>query len=317
MAEALLWVCVTACAAALAYAVVSPVQCSASELCQHAEARMLLGFSQSTLYALGGFVMHDALSHLMVRLSNRAVAHIVPNIRTWFLSTELVCSMFIVLCLEHLILAKSTRAWYAHISDASLPVYTVVYVEWLFNVPILLTLTGTCALGIPLQQIRRPILVTNLYIVLSWAAHFISHQGLRWGVVCGAFGMYAHASRDMLRWRTEFDRRAPLDAAHRVLKQILPAALVIVFGLYGAIYLFSFTQRISAQTERWWYLTLDICTKMAMSMCITVIRFGEIFDFLLESVIQTHIPFQRQHCSLEEALSQIDPDIILSRVLSD
>ena len=52
--------------------------------------------------------------------------------------------------------------------------------EWGINVPILLILSGYCSLGRPLREVSRPLVVTNIYVILCWAAAATSSGLLKW-----------------------------------------------------------------------------------------------------------------------------------------
>ena len=318
MAEFVLWAASTCCMVAVAFFAVRPTQCAASPGCRIANEDVPVQFSVYAVSTLGVLLLRDALEHLVVWMSNLPAADLVPNIQSWFLSTKLVCAMFAGLWLLHFAFIVSKTAWYAHVATSSLnlgrPVYTIIYAEWLFNVPILLTLAGTCALDVPLKDVRRPALLTNFYITLSWAAHFTTNERLRWLLVFTVFLAYATASLDMCRWIERYLKTAATDAPHRLLKAALAAMLVGVFGIYGAVYLASLNDAVSPADERLWYMTMDLCVKIAVSIIFTVIRAGEVFDTLVEMLIQTHIPFERQYCALQDGLAQIPPDRYLARL---
>ena len=44
------------------------------------------------------------------------------------------------------------------------------YMEWGINVPIMLILSGYCTLGRSLHEVSRPLVVTNIYVILCWVA---------------------------------------------------------------------------------------------------------------------------------------------------
>ena len=54
------------------------------------------------------------------------------------------------------------------------------YFEWGINVPILFILSGYCSLGRPLHEVSRPLIVTNIYVIFSWAAAASTSGLLKW-----------------------------------------------------------------------------------------------------------------------------------------
>ena len=91
---------------------------------------------------------------------------------------------------ENMVFFIGHKTWFAHAASVGredldgLPVYTVFYAEWLINVPILLILAGTCALGRPGPEVAEPLVITNVYMVFAWSANFIPSVPMRYTVVC-------------------------------------------------------------------------------------------------------------------------------------
>ena len=54
------------------------------------------------------------------------------------------------------------------------------YLEWGINVPILFILSGYCSLGRPLQEVSRPLIVTNIYVIMCWAAAASTYGLQKW-----------------------------------------------------------------------------------------------------------------------------------------
>ena len=97
--------------------------------------------------------------------------------------------------------------------------------EWLINVPILhlvrlwdplwqprLVLAGCCALNRSVEEVSKPLVVTNIYIIFAWMAHFISDFTIRWSLVSVTFLMYAWASKDMVAWAQAYTSNAEAEA---------------------------------------------------------------------------------------------------------
>ncbi|CAE7947545.1 mask, partial [Symbiodinium sp. KB8] len=104
---------------------------------------------------------------------------LINGLDNTFMPPVLLCVTLFVLVLENLVFVCSTSPWAVTASAGGEPVYTSIYCEWLVNVPILLVLAGNCALDRPSGEISRPLLVTNIYIVFAWTAHFIPSPFLR------------------------------------------------------------------------------------------------------------------------------------------
>ena len=111
--------------------------------------------------------------------------------------------------------------------------------EWTANMPILFMLAGYCGLGRPLREISRPLLLTNTYITLCWAAALTSSASLKWILILASLAMYALSSRLMFQWCLDFEKTAPKDLPGRSLRPLLSCGLILHFFLYGLVYLAS------------------------------------------------------------------------------
>jgi len=152
------------------------------------------------------------------------------------------------------------------------PVYTLRCVEWLLTVPMLLLLTGCCALGRPLAEAVRPIAITNAYITASWVALFAKQTAVRVGLLVCTFGGYGLASCDMLRWVSAFLHTAPPDMPCRWLRISSVLLLIAVFGLYGVVYLLALAGVIDVHQELLLYTCFGFATKVVVSLIFTAIR---------------------------------------------
>ena len=111
--------------------------------------------------------------------------------------------------------------------------------EWTANMPIVFMLAGYCGLGRPLCEISRPLLLTNTYIILCWAATLTSSASLKWILILGSLAMYAFSSSLMFNWGLDFEKVAPKDLPGRGLRPLLSCGLILHFFLYGLVYLAS------------------------------------------------------------------------------
>lgn len=130
--------------------------------------------------ALSRYVVCSLLTALVLEIaalrltwkSARPLVGMVRGIEHTFVPPLLLCVSFFVLILENMFIGA---LWLVHAAAPGVgnvsgrPVYSAIYAEWLINVPILLVLAGTCALGRPLSDVSRPLVVTNLYIILARA----------------------------------------------------------------------------------------------------------------------------------------------------
>jgi len=227
---------------------------------------------------------------------------LLPGIRSVFLPSMLLCTTFAVLLAENTVLYVgwgSEFLFHASAGHEGEPgrdrlVATVIYVEWLINVPILLVLAGKCALGRTMAQIIGPIVWTNVYILLAWGAHFVQDTNLRWGVIAVSFGLYGWVSYDMAQWAIEFRRSAPRGAPTRILRPCLTIALILLFGIYGVVYLAEGLGFVASFQERTFYMTMNIFSKLAMSLAFAGIKTGAYHDMLVGMLVNANLPFQRQ-----------------------
>ena len=198
------WVLVTALTLCLCYALARPVLCSDIEKCQlhHDDAADLIPYSRYIASALSAVLLHELVSVILTHRTAKKAIHLIPNIRESLLPSALLCTTFAVLLAENAAFLIGDTAWFAHaasVGDADLdglPVYSVFYAEWLINVPILLILAGTCALGRPAPEVSEPLVITNVYMILAWCANFISSTPVRYCVVCVPWLLLAVSFRE-------------------------------------------------------------------------------------------------------------------------
>ncbi|CAL1172347.1 unnamed protein product, partial [Cladocopium goreaui] len=155
------------------------------------------------------------------------------------------------------------------------PVYTMQYFEWGINVPILFILSGYCSLGRPLHEVSRPLIVTNIYVIFSWAAAASTSGLLKWMLVFVAFALFGWASADMLAWVDKFERSAPQDLPSRNIRPWLSNGLIIELLLYGVVYMSSMLGLIDAHTERKGFFVLTFGSKIAYCAAFVFIRADE------------------------------------------
>jgi len=250
-------------------------------------------------YALAGLstvFLHEVMSIWLAYRSSKPLATLIDGLMPVFLPSYLLCSTFFVLILENWLLPIP---WLTHsaVQGNGTPVYTVIYLEWLINVPILIVLGCYCALGRSLHSVAGPVVITNMYIILAWSAHFIFDARLRWTAISLSFSMYGWASYYMGKWAIEFRRNASITTPGRNLKPALVVALNVTFGIYGCVYLAKSTGKIASEMERMLYTIMNIGSKLGMSVAFAGIRTSAYNDMLVSLLVNTHIPFRRQSAS--------------------
>lgn len=273
---------------------------------------------------LGTLLLHECVSCWMTHRSAKKAMGLIKGIKGWLLPSQLLCVTFIVLFIQHMIFINIAQTWFAHATPAGvrgnskdLPVYTINFIEWLINVPILLVAAGKCALDQPMEALTRPIVVTNTYIIFSWVAFFLTDPTLKWGLVVLSFLMYGWASYDMYQWVIDFRIAESADAPSRALKQWLAVGLIIIFGIYGVVYLLSLLNLISPFEERVAYMFMGLSSKLGMSMAFAGIRSSETVDLLITMLIQTNIPFRRQHNAALEKVSELRYASLMAKAQED
>lgn len=302
----LMWIGVTVASAGFAWHAMRP------QPCQHvAGCGALLDETSGVLnnYAFCGLAtvfLHELASLVLNYRTARPLRDLIDDVMETFKPSVLLCTTFAVLLLENLVLMGGPSAALIHSASALRgeghlrPVYTIIYMEWLINVPLLIILAGHCALGRSMAQISGVLLVTNVYIVIAWASYFIPGYELRWVAVLVSFLMYGWASKEMARWALEFRRSAPPGAHSRGLRPFVTLALIIVFGIYGALFLCSMLGKLTTAEEKAWYTSLNIGVKLSMSMGFAGIRSAQYHELLVEMIVNTHLPFQRQVADLAD-----------------
>lgn len=258
--------------------------------------------TQLNCYAIVGlstaFILELVSLHFSYE-SAKPVLGLVNGLDNTFVPPVLLCVTLFVLILENMVFAFSDSPWFAAASAAGMPVYTSIYVEWLINVPILLVLAGSCALHRTVREVKRPLIITNVYIVFAWTAHFVLNYNLRWLLVCVTFVMYGVASKDMVAWAQAYKSEIDPDVSGIHLRQASTFGLIAFFGLYGVVYLSRLTGVLDHYQERVWYLCMNITTKLIMLMLFGGIRSSRYHDLIVNMLVNTHFSFRRQVAVLD------------------
>eukprot|EP00930_Biecheleria_cincta_P075105 TRINITY_DN6229_c0_g1_i3.p1 TRINITY_DN6229_c0_g1~~TRINITY_DN6229_c0_g1_i3.p1 ORF type:complete len:374 (-),score=42.43 TRINITY_DN6229_c0_g1_i3:111-1232(-) len=297
------WVSITVAVAIIFAAVVQPIGCHSDSKCQRiAKDEAPLIYNQCAAFALGAFLVHEVASLCLTwKLAQQAI-DVIHNIRDFMIPGVFLCVTFAILVIENVAHMNSTK-WHAHVARGatyldSEPVYTVFYIEWLINVPILLILAGRYALSRPLDEVARPLVVTNVYIIFAWAGYFIQDTAARVIVVAIAFILYFFASADMFFWvRKFYDGSSAAELGY--LRPFLTISLIVIFGLYGIVYLCRLCGVVSGSSEWLFFLVMNASTKLLASIAFAGIRSAEYHSLLLEMVANTNTVFQRSLTAAE------------------
>eukprot|EP00435_Cladocopium_sp_Y103_P054736 s613_g17.t3 len=188
-----------------------------------------------------------------------------------FLAQYLLCMLLSSLTSFETYLASTSMPLVHVVQNAVVPVYTVRYIEWLVDVPLLMTLTCCGALGRPLSQALGPIVATNCYIIVSWAALFLEDACVRNTVITATFVAYAWASERMIQWVRDFLRESQ-DVPCRNTRVASVILLIVVFGIYGIIYLAGVAGLISFEMEHLGYTFMGFSCKVTLSILFASIR---------------------------------------------
>jgi len=150
------------------------------------------------------------------------------------------------------------------------PVFTGRYLEWIVSVPLLQIIAGQAGLERPFAEVINPIVVTFVYIVFAWLALIVQSSFTRWVLVGLTFAGYGWASTGMLRWALVFRRSAPEGYPNKGLRIFLLVSQVVVFGLYGLVFLLGIPLGVlDIFQEEACYTFLSVTTKAATSICLS------------------------------------------------
>eukprot|EP00928_Gymnodinium_smaydae_P083079 TRINITY_DN6634_c0_g1_i2.p1 TRINITY_DN6634_c0_g1~~TRINITY_DN6634_c0_g1_i2.p1 ORF type:complete len:368 (-),score=32.95 TRINITY_DN6634_c0_g1_i2:67-1110(-) len=282
------------------FGVLQPDRCSSVESCTRVYAETSVNMNRYFAAALSTALGLEVIALYLNHASARPILDIVHGIKESFLPQFLTCLTFTALLVEQLAFTASSEPWFVHtaapgvFAQTNAPVYTIIYCEWLVNVPILLLLAGHFALETPMALTCRPIVVTNVYIVIAYAAHFVSEPQLRAGLIIIAFGMYAFASVDMMRWVSTYYRQTSPDTKGRTWRPYLTIGLILTFGVYGAVYLCSFLGIVSTTQAKDFFIIGDVITKLMFQIAFVGIRSSQYHELLIKSIVNANVQFKRE-----------------------
>lgn len=293
------WVLVTLVVIILCGALAGPVVCKESAKCteDHLKDQDLRFYSALIAAALASVLMQELASVILTNQAASRAVELIPDVKDSLIPSMLLCTTFIVLLVENLAFVIGEVPWYVHAANLGRedldgqPVYSVFYAEWVINVPILLILAGSISLGRPPSEVGQPLLITNVYIVLAWVANFIPNVPLRCTVVAVAFLMYFRASWMMCNWVRNWRKRH--SDGHILGRPLLSFVLIVVFGIYGLVYLGRLHGLVPYRDARIFFVTMNFTTKLFASMTLAGIRSSEFQEVLLTMLANTQTSFKR------------------------
>ncbi|CAE7253419.1 unnamed protein product [Symbiodinium pilosum] len=275
------WIAATLATWLVCWLVVSPVSCHEVPACSRHLKTYPGSWHVISCAMLLTMVMYEVMSLVATYAGARQTQALIPHLKSKCLPTFLLALMFGVLASAERLFSRAEWT-VAHVMPsadgltlAGRPVYTLQYMEWGINVPILLILAGYCSMGRPIQEISRPLVVTNIYVILCWAATATESSVLKWFLIVVSFAMYGWASVDMLNWCAAFERTAPADLPARSIRPLLSSGLVVHLLLYGVVYMAAVLGLISAHLERKSFFALTFGSKIAYSAAFVFIRADE------------------------------------------
>lgn len=289
----LIWAATTVATAVVVYWVIAPEHCNEVDECRQLQQQASFTINGCVSCGLLSLFLHEAGALYLHHQSAQPLHGLIAGLREFFIPSLLLCITFSVLLVENLFLMSPLSPILIH-SAAGKPLYTAIYSEWLINVPLLLVLAGKCGLGLPLSRLTSAVVLTNVYIILAWAAFFIADATRRWTVVAVSFTLYGWASFEMMRWVKEYRVSASPEAPSRTLKQCLTVGLIAIFGIYGIVYLCALVELISSDKQRISFICMDASSKLLMSLAFAGIRSSGYHDMLVDMLVNTSHPFRRQ-----------------------
>jgi len=298
MYDPVAWAAITACAAGLAYAFVRPTLCSDVDECTEIDSELSTSYNGLACTGLATVFLHELASLMLTRKSISQAQGLLHNTKRFVEPSAFLCWSFLVLLIENAVLLMAKSPWYAHSAQLlgkEQPVYTIFYLEWLINVPILLVLAGRCALSMTNQDIARPLIITNLYIILAWSCYYVDDSSIRKSLVSLSFSMYGFASYDMIMWVCKFLRANPDSSSGLYLRPVLTVCLIVIFGIYGLVFLGRLNGSVTPQSEKLFFTFMDIGSKLLVSMIFTGVRSSQYNAMLLDMLANTNTSFARNY----------------------
>jgi len=289
------WVGVTLLCLAVTFLGARPQHCLEAKECS---AILNGGITKVNTYAsvaLGVALLIQFMTTKILYIKTRGMVGIVRDIEYTFVPPLLMCLAFFMLLVENLMLYKLS---FVHVAAEGVgshhrPIYSPILLEWCVNVPILLILSGNSALNRPISEVSRPLIVTNIYMIIAWSAYFVPNEIIRWVFITVAFLMYAWASYDMANWILIFRATARKDFPARNLRCALTIGLILVFFVYGMVYLAGLLDLINPRHELIFWVTANVAVKLFFLILFVGIRASQFYDLLVTLVKLKVLPLDQ------------------------
>ena len=163
------------------------------------------------------------------------------------------------------------------------PISTARYIEWSITSPTLMSLVGRSIprLSHPdaeqnnvAETLRPALLMTVSYIFLAWVPMLIVDPIWRWALIFVSYiGWILSVINQLIAWKVDADPKAPCATAIDIAMKIQ----IVVFGLYGLIYLLPLFEWIDAITEQALMAYADATVKLFFSIGLCAIRQTDAF----------------------------------------
>jgi len=293
----LAWIAVTVVATLIVYLACAPVACVDVPICRDMHRTSNPRVQWFAVCALITALSTELSAFCLSWVHARRMVGIIRNIEYTFIPPLILVFALGILILENLAIAKEFLVHAAAEGVGNTngrPVYTAIIFEWLVNVSFLCILSGNCAMNRPLSEVSRPLLVTNIYIIVCWAAYFVPDVGIRWTLIAIGLIMYVWASYDMVMWVVEFRKTTRCDLPSRDTRSAMAVGLIILYFIYGCIYLAGHLDLVPSNVELTYYVVMDLGSKLGFVFLFVGVRSSQFYDLLVSLIANKVVPFERQ-----------------------
>jgi hypothetical protein len=126
-----------------------------------------------------------------------------------------------------------------------------------------------------MAEVLPPVIMTDVYIFLSWLAFFAEEAHWCLMLVGLSFLLYFWASYDMILWIISFSKASAKRGPDFYLRVGLTIGLIIVFALYGLVYLLGTFGVITTATEDLVYTSCDVFVKMVFVLSLYFLHIAD------------------------------------------
>lgn len=244
-----------------------------AELAHFQHATFILG----TAWVLEFFLVVASAAHAHRRPKDLNCVDVVPRSQfSQWTDSHLMFMVYSILFAFYFAMAVGSFGL-VHVDPfaSNRPVYGLRYMEWSLAVPILMLLVGRSiphASHLAPTDLAPAILLTVIYIYASLLALIIDSYAWRVVLIIISFVGYFLAAWDQCNWIAGCDRQAPAGS----LKCGLLLFQVLLFGIYGVVYLLAAFDLVSPAAEQAFYTFGDATSKVGHSAVLLAMRQQEI-----------------------------------------